>query len=247
MKLVGLSFDVIDLIDKHLSLKDYISLHSTCKALYSNCINYWNKQLIFDKAIKIGKSEIIKVLQKHPKINILEKKNKHYTLLSAFEYSCCFGYLEIVELLLNDSRVDPSDDNNQAIRKACCFGHYKIVELLLNDSRVDPSANYNEAIRKACCYGYFEIVKILLNDSRVDPSDDDNQAIRKACCYGDYEIVKLLLNDSRVDPSANYNEAIRKACCYGHYKIVELLLNDSRVDPSDKNIQSLTNISELLK
>ena len=57
--------------------------------------------------------------------------------------------MEIVELLLQDIRIDPSILNNQAIRFASENGHLSIVKLLLADSRVDPSDSNDQAIRLA--------------------------------------------------------------------------------------------------
>ena len=63
------------------------------------------------------------------------------------------GHIEVVKVLLNDSRVDPSAQDNlgkelewyditskTAIKWACENGHIDIVKVLLNDSRVDPNA-----------------------------------------------------------------------------------------------------------
>ena len=44
--------------------------------------------------------------------------------------------MEVVKLLLSDKRVDPSAENNYAIRYTS--KHYEIVKLLLSDKRVDP-------------------------------------------------------------------------------------------------------------
>ena len=46
------------------------------------------------------------------------------------------GYIEIVKILLQDNRVDPSDRNNYAIQCAMENGHIEIVKLLLKDKRV---------------------------------------------------------------------------------------------------------------
>ena len=51
--------------------------------------------------------------------------------------------IEVVKLLLTDKRVNPSANNNFAIRWASRNGHTKVVKLLLADERVDPSANDN--------------------------------------------------------------------------------------------------------
>src|SRR5690349_9739066 len=80
----------------------------------------------------------------------------HLNLInSAIRLASRYGHLEIVKLLMSDSRVDPSAENNEglcyhlnlinsAIRLASRYGHLEIVKLLLSDNRVDPSANSNE-------------------------------------------------------------------------------------------------------
>ena len=96
------------------------------------------------------------------------------------------NYSSIVSNLSNysfktfDSRLDPSDFWNLAIREACENGHLDVVKLLLQDSRVDPSANDNEAVQSAFENGHAEIFKLLLRDPRVDASRIVNDAIRRA-------------------------------------------------------------------
>ena len=58
-----------------------------------------------------------------------------------------------VKLLLNDKRVDPSDDNNWAIKLASQNGHVDIVNLLWQDQRIknslenDDKELYNKLIK----------------------------------------------------------------------------------------------------
>jgi len=107
----------------------------------------------------------------------------------------------VVKKMIDNGIVDPSADDNYAIRYASYTGYLGVVKVLLRDSRVDPSANDNYAIQYASEYGYTEVVKVLLQDSRVDPSADDNYAIQYASANGHLEIVKLLLQDKRVKNS----------------------------------------------
>jgi hypothetical protein len=86
--------------------------------------------------------------------------------------------------LLKDPRIDPSINDNKAIRYACDYGQKEIVEILLQDHRVDPSTKHNEAIQWACEHGHKEIVEMLLKDKRVDPSDDNNFCILEASSKG---------------------------------------------------------------
>jgi len=108
------------------------------------------------------------------------------------------GYVEVVQLLLKDRRVD-----SFAVTCAICWasssGHVDVVQLLLQDPRVDPSALDNWAICWASDRGHVEVVQLLLKDSRVDPSADDNFAIRRASANGHDDVVQLLLQNPRVD------------------------------------------------
>jgi hypothetical protein len=145
------------------------------------------------------------------------------------------GRTAIVQLLLADSRVDPSVDEDDAIKLASARGHDSVVKLLLADPRVDPAADSSEAIRNASFNGHASVVELLLADPRVDPAADSNMAMRYAIFKDHSSVVKLLLADPRVDPSANHNEAIRNASAGGHASVVELLLTDSRIDPAAEN------------
>ena len=124
---------------------------------------------------------------------------------NTFEWAAENRHLEIVKLLLTDSRVDPSDWNNLAIIWAAMNGHLEVVKLLLTDPRVDPGDQYNLAIVRAAEKKHLEVVKELLKDPRVDPSEYYYNAIRNAQ-YGHLEVVKLLLTDPRVYSSYNQNK-----------------------------------------
>jgi ankyrin repeat protein len=64
----------------------------------------------------------------------------------------------INQMQYNFEDVDPSADNNWAIRLASCNGHVEVVRLLLNDNRVNPSELDNYAIRWASHNGHVEVV-----------------------------------------------------------------------------------------
>ena len=140
----------------------------------------------------------------------------------------------IVELLLNDPRVDPGANNNSAIRWAAEHGHLKVVELLLADERVDPSASNNYAIRWAVKYGHLEVVKLLLSDERVDPSAENNSALEAAVRENHIKIVKILLRDPRVGITSNViKQSVRLLYT------AKLLLDDPRSDISMFNFDHI--------
>jgi hypothetical protein len=57
------------------------------------------------------------------------------------------GHTDVVQVLLEDDRVNPGGDNNSAIKLACAKGHKEIVRLLLDDHRVDPGVDCNYPIQ----------------------------------------------------------------------------------------------------
>jgi hypothetical protein len=70
--------------------------------------------------------------------------------------------LQVVELLLSDSRVDPTVEDNVAIRIASRRGHAEVVRSLLEDPRVDRYSRNDEAMRGARQNGYEAVVRQLL-------------------------------------------------------------------------------------
>ena len=137
-------------------------------------------------------------------------------LKEIFNESCIDRNLETIKFLLQDTRFDPSVDNNDCITFASHIGNEEAVRLLLNDPRVDPSIRNNEPIRLACRLGcswmyeiytidesikkcYLEIIKLLLKDPRVDPSDKNNECIYISSKFEIMEIMKLFLQDHRID------------------------------------------------
>lgn len=190
-------------------------------------------------------------------------------LETIFLKSIELNYVKPVLKLIQCGLVDPSIDNNKAIKWACSSNHVDIVKLLLANEKVDPAVLDNTIIRNASSYGYIEIVKLLLANEKVDPAAVENEAIRNACRYNRTEVAKLLLSDKRVNPSSRNNDAIcfafsnrnsdivhllmenerfdsfgsnfifQRACECGYIKIVELLLADERINQDANGITAL--------
>ena len=115
-----------------------------------------------------------------------------------FYWSARYGHDRVVALLLQDGRVNPSFNDNRAVRKVAKYGCCPVLYLLLQHSLVDPSALNNEAIRCAAERGHVDAVRCLLAHSRVDASASDNLALRKATLGGHESIMLLLLANERV-------------------------------------------------
>ncbi len=172
----------------------------------------------------------------------------------ALRCACENGYVQMVKLLLTDSRVDPMqeteniDDNEDVINPlilACQYGHKEIVKLLIADPRVNPD-EYRRAIQNAIISGFAEIVELLLKDPRIDPTKGD--LLFLAVQEGYVEIVKLLLADWRIRLSLNISNlskneesnlcALSKlAAQYDHIDVLEVLLSQTVNQEAESNSQ----------
>ena len=79
-----------------------------------------------------------------------------------FQQAVRQGNVDAIENLLQNEQVDPTADDNVAIRRASGYGDLPVVERLLRDVRVDPSADYNDAIVLASFFGHLPVVERLL-------------------------------------------------------------------------------------
>ncbi len=150
-------------------------------------------------------------------------------------FSSYKGYPKIVQLLLDDPKVDPGCEyqgrKNAALLEAVRKGNTDIVRLLLVDGRADPTAEDNHCVEMAAAEGHAGVLRLLLDDSRVDPAARDNSAIREASSRGHTGALRILMKDARVDVQ---KVALETASKNEHLETVRLILRDGRVDPSRK-------------
>lgn len=112
----------------------------------------------------------------------------------AFRRAYFKGRTEMVKLLL--PKIDPSYNENDAIRTAASEGYSQLVKVLLEHPKVDPSVGSGYPLRVACQKGYYSTVKILLQHPKVDPSHYRYDAVFNAIRRSDKNMVRLLLNST---------------------------------------------------
>ena len=121
------------------------------------------KQDEFEEAVLNNNFNQVELLLKN--VNIDPSGNDG----SSFRAAAKYGYTNIVKLLLNDSRVDPSEwnDHDYAFRSASENGHLEIIKILLEDHRINPANVQNLAILESYSNGHVNIVEILWKDKRI--------------------------------------------------------------------------------
>lgn len=139
--------------------------------------------------------------------------NDYYTDPSAdnnkaFINACIAEQFYKIELLLEDERINPADQDNLAFIYLCFHSTkegLKFIKRFLNDTRFNPSAQNNRALVESFAYNSLDIAYELLQDKRVNPNPDSNavmiDCLEKAIllCIQDYdddqvEILKDILN-----------------------------------------------------
>jgi ankyrin repeat protein len=128
---------------------------------------------------------VVKILALSPKL--LPKIDG----ISLFEASDS-GHADVVALLLQDPRVDPTENNDHALQRACQRGHVDVVTLFLKGTRVNPGRHENIAFHLACENGHADVVTLLLKDPRVDPTVRGDYVCRPDARDVPAEIVKLI-------------------------------------------------------
>lgn len=135
---------------------------------------------VFNQATLKKRNEIIEIFLKNPNLSVPD-------LNQQFLLSLTIGNSELAELFLQDGRVDPSTEDNNAIITASSKGFADIVELLLTDKRIDPSVRHNKALRMARKNGHRTIVELLESDYRVNPHEEYESTEQRDLGSGEME------------------------------------------------------------
>ncbi|KAJ2993033.1 hypothetical protein HDV02_002705 [Globomyces sp. JEL0801] len=89
-------------------------------------------------AIQYGYQDILKLLLNDSRVEFIQDNE---LLVEAVNCDT-----NIVRMLLNDTKLDPSAAYNRLLRLAVEYGHKEIVDKLLNDVRVNPFVHKNKSI-----------------------------------------------------------------------------------------------------
>ncbi|MEC8978449.1 MAG: ankyrin repeat domain-containing protein [Pseudomonadota bacterium] len=195
----------------------------------------------FLNAAKTGDQETFIRILNDQSINI-DPNHVDKQGVTALIWAAVWGQINIVRILLADTRVDPNRADkvgNTALIAAICWSRGNIVRVLLDDARVDPNQadeDCRTALMEAARRGRSNIVCALLADERVDPNQADEDcrtALMEAARRGCSNIVRALVADTRVDPNRTNRwgqTALFYAAPRGHSDTVRALIDDPRID-----------------
>jgi len=179
------------------------------------------------------------------RVDITEKNMVGENLLHT---ACCYGRLELVELLLEKGLGLNSKDvfGNTPLFDACRQNQVETVKFLLE--RVDLDLNAQDfsggtPLTVAVRNNYKELVTLLTSDVRTDRTKG-GFLLHLACQKGYLEIGKELVFPELIDVNLkDYGErtALLVACLYNQLEMVKLLLEeDLALDPNIGDEQGRT-------
>ncbi|KAJ3130652.1 hypothetical protein HK100_007768 [Physocladia obscura] len=145
------------------------------------------------------------------------------------------GFVHIVALILSyNNLVDPSAQDEAALRYATINGNTEIVKLLLHDPRVYPSALNNKSLINALRKNHIDIALLIIQDPRCDLYTGEPMVL--AAQNRQSEIVRMFL--ARMDPSVQGAKALEK--------LLENSLNFYRCSIySPSHIQNISDFSRI--
>ncbi len=77
------------------------------------------------------------------------------------------GQVDMVQVLIGDPRVDPTDQNMRCIISAAVEGHADILRILFKDKRLNNPPNLLQAQRASIPFGKIQIIELVLSYSKL--------------------------------------------------------------------------------
>ncbi len=136
----------------------------------------------------------------------------------------------ILQKMVEEKKIDPSLDGNQALIETSRRGETDTVQFLLRDRRVNAATRQNLPLCFASENGHVEVINCLLREFGVKP----NEAIRFASTAGQNKIVKILLQHPGIN--RNIKNGFLKQTKITKY-IDERGLHTSSADPNWKSLR----------
>jgi len=129
-----------------------------------------SKEEMLWQACTDGDLEVVKKLVDDPAVDVNWRDPD--VGRTPFYRACFFGWTSVVEFLMRNPRIDPTEPQNEGATPfniACQKAHQEVVSLLLADPRIDPNKptnNQTTPLWQASQNGHLAVVQHLLASGR---------------------------------------------------------------------------------
>lgn len=130
------------------------------------------KNKVFVWACDTGEVEVLE--------HILQLPGEEQLSNKGIDVACCSNQIEIVKILLQDTRINPAGQNKTqyVLKQSIVYGYTELVRLLLGHPEVYPSACHNEALHLALQYNRQQCVEMIKNHPKF-MSDEQIERLKK--------------------------------------------------------------------
>ncbi|KAJ3255194.1 hypothetical protein HK103_006563 [Boothiomyces macroporosus] len=178
--------------------------------------------------------------------NIIQDISTHNQV---FLKSCSFIDLDLLELFLDDERIDFNFrmGQNSVVSFAADNPRKEILERIMKEDGLEIRIGDLTLILELNIK--HQHVLELLQHNRMQPflNENNDMPIIVASRTGQYAAVKYLIGQESVNPAAQNNLAVIEAAATGNFDLVQLLVNDDRVNPYDQDSRIFTNCANSLR
>ncbi|CAK7994769.1 Hypothetical protein POVR1_LOCUS293 [uncultured virus] len=172
--------------------------------------------------------------------SLLENFDPSVNKNQAIGIAAGYGYIEILQALIQDSRITPNDHEDYALRNAVHGNHLEAVKLLLTCD-VNPTSS----LEIASDLEHHEVLELLIRDPRCDPYIRHKFATKFSISYAQTQNIELFRgavenNDADlVEELINFvvpeDSLLIVAIQNENIRIVKLLLSREEIDPSQQD------------
>lgn len=154
-----------------------------------------------------------------------------YSLLSC---ATSKNRIDIINLLLNDARVDPSSKLNRAIYTSVNEKNLNIFKILFNHEKVNQKEIFDDILILNIKEKNIDFIFYLLNDFDINPFSKKNDLINLCIKVNFIEAAILLINSKmyKIDPI--FNNDLINSVIFKEVKLVKELLKIKDINP-EKN------------
>lgn len=174
----------------------YISENKICNPVFLKMVNNYisngidlrqEDDLFLKYIMQIGDFEALKVLLNH---NIIKPdENNNYIIKMASHK----GYLNIINYLVMEYKVDITLENNICFLYACQSGNKDIIRYILETKKIKSNFNNNEGLKLAVINGHLEVASMFIEEYKCDEQSVNKEIIQKALQNGFTTMVEYIL------------------------------------------------------
>jgi len=177
----------------------------------------------------------VKEFLNYPDVDVNYKTKNGF---SPFHVACIYGSEYIVQLLLQDERVNINDKTYDRKSDPALSANEDLSFFYI------PFTDQMNGFLLACYFCRLNILQLLMKDERIYVQTVDKNlqtGFHIACEFGNVELAKLLLDDGRINPNAKDDQGetgFMLACKHNYVDLIKMLLEIDTINISLSNNSS---------